>query len=314
MKKTFEWQKLSRPFSVLAPMGGVTDFPFREVISRYGKPDVIFTEFVNVDSLESEGKKAEMERLRFSEAQRPIIAQLWGNNPERFYSAARLVSDLEFDGIDINMGCSIRKILSREACGSLIEQPSLSVEIIDAVKNGAKTLPISVKTRLGTKSFSPEWFELLLSSDISALTVHGRTVTAGYRDTADWEKIGRIARIRDRLKCNTLIIGNGDANSSEEAHKLCETYGIDGYMIGRAILRDFWLFSHRHLKTADTKKAMLEHMALVIDELGPDAPAKHMRKYYKMYLRSFEGAAGFRHELMNTKTLKESLELVMSLK
>ncbi len=143
------WSELSRPFFVLAPMADVTDFAFREMFARHGKRDVMFTEFVSVDGLCSKGRKNLIRELKYSVAQRPVVAQIWGVRPQNFYKSAILLKSLKFDGIDINMGCPQRKEVGLGACAALIKQPKLAQEIILATKKGAGRVPVSVKTRIG---------------------------------------------------------------------------------------------------------------------------------------------------------------------
>ncbi|MDP2630271.1 MAG: tRNA-dihydrouridine synthase, partial [Candidatus Uhrbacteria bacterium] len=143
------WKKLKKPIMCLAPMADVTDAAFRRIIAKYGKPDVMWTEFVSVDGLCSVGREKLLPDLWYTDAERPIVAQLFGCNPENFYKAALLIQELGFDGIDINMGCPIKKIEKQGAGSALIKDPQLAAKIIQETKRGAGKLPVSVKTRLG---------------------------------------------------------------------------------------------------------------------------------------------------------------------
>src|SRR5690349_5721204 len=117
--------KSNKPFFMLAPMDGVTDTVFRQIVASVGKPDIFFTEFTSIDAILSSGKDKALERLKFSPKERPIVAQIWGADPEKFYQAAKIVANLEFDGIDINMGCPTRDIIKTGACSALIKNPAL---------------------------------------------------------------------------------------------------------------------------------------------------------------------------------------------
>lgn len=143
------WASLKAPFTVLAPMEGVTDFVFREIITEIGKPDVLFTEFTNCDGLMSVGKERVEESLRFTKNQKPVVAQLWGINPKTFLESAKYCKELGFSGIDINMGCPVRTVVRDGACSGLIKNHKLAKGIINATKEGAGDLPVSVKTRIG---------------------------------------------------------------------------------------------------------------------------------------------------------------------
>src|SRR3989344_2653812 len=143
------WNKLKKPILALAPMANVTDAAFRQMIAKYGKPDVMWTEFVSVDGLLSEGHEKLLVDFWYGEEERPIVAQIFGSKPENFEKAAKMVAELGFDGVDINMGCPVKKVLNQRSCSALIRTPVLAQEIIQATQEGAKGLPVSVKTRIG---------------------------------------------------------------------------------------------------------------------------------------------------------------------
>src|SRR5258708_7747804 len=140
------WQSLKEPIFILAPLEDVTDTVFRRIIIGCGKPDVFFTEFTSVEGMFSKGDKVVNQRLLYTQEERPIIAQIWGLRPENFFRAGKLLSDMGFDGIDINMGCPEKSVVKHGACSALIKNQSLAKEIIQATKEGAKDLPVSVKT------------------------------------------------------------------------------------------------------------------------------------------------------------------------
>src|SRR6185437_4578496 len=131
------WEDLPRPFTVLAPMDGVTDNVFREIITEIGKPDVFFTEFTMTEGLLSKGSERVAERLIFNPDQHPVVAQIWGTNPESFYKVAQDIKKRGFVGIDINMGCPERTVVKHGACSGLIRTPKLAAEIIQATTEGA---------------------------------------------------------------------------------------------------------------------------------------------------------------------------------
>ena len=172
------WKQLPKPFFCLAPMADVTDPAFRRVIAKYGKPDVTWTEFVSADGLcHPSGRESLMKDLQYTDAERPIVAQLFSSQPENMRAAAKLCAELGFDGIDINMGCPDRTI-EKQGCGSaMIKTPDKAVEIIRAAKRGiadaGKDIPLSVKTRVGYNTeIIDEWIPVLLGEKIAALTVH----------------------------------------------------------------------------------------------------------------------------------------------
>ena len=200
------WDNLTRPITALAPMEDVTDTVFRRIVVRCGPPDVFFTEFTNADGLCSRGRDAVIHRLRFTEEERPIVAQIWGNNPEHYRTVCSQIRDMGFDGIDINMGCPVRKIVKTGACSALIDNPPLAREIIIATMEGAGETPVSIKTRMGfTKRRTEEWSSFLLDLKPAVLTMHGRIAKDMSDVPADWQEIGKVVRIRDATGSNTLI-------------------------------------------------------------------------------------------------------------
>lgn len=240
----------SKPILALAPMADVTDAAFRSVISKYGKPDVMFTEFVSCDGLCSEGKKNLLHALKHSEKERPIVAQFFGAKPENFYKCAQLAQELGLDGIDINMGCPDKSVQKQGAGAMLIQNPELAKKIIKETVKGAGKLPVSVKTRIGYHHYNEKdfrnWLLTLLEEGPAAITVHGRTKKEMSLVPAHWDIIGKAVKIRDKFDSSTnktLILGNGDVKNVAEAYDKTREYGVDGIMIGRAIFGNPWLFA-----------------------------------------------------------------------
>lgn len=244
------WEKISKPLFVLAPMADVTDAAFRQIIVKYGKPDVLWTEFVSADGLAHPiGREKLMRDLSYIEGERPIVAQLFSANPENMKNAAKLCAELGFDGIDINMGCPDRTI-EKQGCGAaMIRTPDIAATIIQAAKDGirdaGKSIPVSVKTRIGYGTNEMEtWLPFLLRQNIAALTVHLRTRKELSNVPAHWEYMQRIVEIRNEVSPETLILGNGDVVDMDDARKKVAETGCDGVMIGRAIFGNPFLFSH----------------------------------------------------------------------
>jgi tRNA-dihydrouridine synthase len=206
--------KLPKPFFVLAPMDDVTDTVFRQIVADCAPPDLFFTEFVNVDGLQSPGRKALLKKLQFTPKEQPLIAQIWGKNPENYFKTAQELIDMGFAGIDINMGCPIKDIVNNGCCCALINNRPLAVEIIKATQAGANgKLPVSVKTRLGFNEIDLSWHKLLLEQGLDYLTIHGRTRRQMSKDENNWQAIEDIRKLRDKIAPATLIIGNGDVAS-----------------------------------------------------------------------------------------------------
>jgi nifR3 family TIM-barrel protein len=316
------WDTLERPFFVLAPMADVTDAAFRRIIATYGKPDVVWTEFVSADGLLSKGREVLLRDLMFTEAERPIVAQLFTGSPERMEKAATLVANLGFDGLDINMGCPDRSVEKQGAGAALIKDPKRAQEIIRAAQEGVraagKTIPVSVKTRIGyNKNEIETWLPALLSAEPAALTIHARTRKEMSLVPAHWDVVAEVVKLRDELQSEAFIIGNGDARNLVDARaKVLET-GADGTMLGRAIFGNPWLFSDltavKHGKKGGAStfafrervRVLIEHVRLFEELLGDIKSFSIMKKHFKAYIEGFPGAQALRTELMATKNAAE---------
>ena len=305
------WQQLKlreKPFLALAPMEGVTDYVFREIITSAAKPDVFFTEFTNTEALCSKGYEKTIQQLTYSESQRPIVAQIWGTDPKNFYSVARMIKDLGFDGIDINMGCPVRDVMKMGSGASLINNPGLAGEMITATKAGADGMPVSVKTRIGVKEIVTEqWIRFLLEQKIDALTVHGRTAKELSKVPAHWDEIGKAVKLRDQYAPETVIIGNGDILNFTQAQNAHTMYGVDGVMIGTRIFQNPWVFEKKPKEhtSRESLELLLKHAKLYSDTYPGERRFVAMRKYFKIYVRNFSGATTLLKQLMETKDFSE---------
>ncbi len=314
------WNALDRPIIVLAPMEDVTDTVLRELLLGIADPTalhVVMTEFVSTDGLlHKKGRRRIIHRLRVTENERRllkekkvrIVAQIWGNTPENYQKVIReIAAEMEFDGIDINMGCPVPKIVKRGCCAGLISNPSLAKEIIHAAKE-ASHLPVSVKTRIGLKtSTAEEWAGHLFETRPAALTFHGRTQKQMSIGLANWDEIARTARLRDQIGLDMPIIGNGDIQSLAEARAKCETHGLDGAMIGRGIFANPWLFmDEQRERTKEERLEMLRtHTRLFERTWGRDKNFHILRHYYSIYCKGFFGAAGLRAKLMQAESITD---------
>ncbi|HNR53315.1 MAG TPA: tRNA-dihydrouridine synthase family protein [Candidatus Dojkabacteria bacterium] len=292
---------------ILAPMEDVTDTVFRQILCDIGKPDIFFTEFMNVNGYCSEGKDVVAKRIYFEGIERPIIVQLWGNSPGNFASATKEIAEtVKPDGIDINMGCSVRDVLKTGGGSALIQDRNLSGEIIDAVKENARNIPVSVKTRIGYDSVDYSWIGFLLSKKLAMLTVHGRLAKEGYSTPSRWGIFKKIKEIRDEISPNTLLIGNGDIKNEKEGNDLVIKYGLDGYMVGRGVLTNPWLFSGREdIPKKERVKTLKKHLKIFEKTYGENQNFNTQKKYIKAYINNFDDAGKIREELMNTSTLGE---------
>lgn len=299
------WQKLPKPFLALAPMDDVTDLSFREMLTVLPRPDVFFTEFTNADGLIYNQTGVVAKKLGFTEKQRPIVAQIWGTNLINLEAAAKMIQDLGFDGIDINMGCPKRTVVKKGAGAGLITNPSFAVEIIESVKRGAPNLPISVKTRLGAN------FEALLKTKLAALIIHGRTTAQKSKGKANWDEIGKVVLLRDKIAPDTIIVGNGDILNYKQALEMREKYNVDGVMIGRGIFKNPFAFSKtsfdKKLSKQERIDMVIAHMEIFLQTWGEKKDFNILKKFFKMYIKGFLGANQLRQKLMESKNSEEAL-------
>lgn len=248
------WQQLKKqkeqsgkPFFALAPMADVTDPAFRILIAKYGKPDVMWTEFVSANGLNSKGREALKRDLEYSEVERPIVAQLFSSDPHNMEAACKLCALLGFDGIDINMGCPDKTIEKQGSGAGMIKTPEVAREIIASAKRGieasGRDIPLSVKTRVGYNYPDiKNWIGMLLEQNIQALTVHARTRKDLSKVPANWDYIKEVVSLRDKIAPDTVIIGNGDVVSLADGVSKASRSGADGVMVGRALFGNPWFF------------------------------------------------------------------------
>ena len=305
------WKKLKKPIMVIAPMSGVTDEAFRMMFLKYGKPDVFWTEFVSAEGLFSRGRQYCLKILEHSPKEHPIVAQLFGSDPDLFEKAVKDVVGLGFDGVDINMGCPDKDIEKQGAGAALIKNPDLAKKIIRAALRGAqgeqKKIPVSVKTRIGyEKNQVSEWIPALLEENIDALTVHFRTRKELYGSPAHWELAEEIVKLRNKYSPKTLILGNGDVKSLKEAKQLAEKTGLDGIMIGRSVLGNPWFFSDRTPTISERLRAVMEHAEI----FGTEKPFDSIKKHFHAYAKGFRGAKELRDSLMKVKNASETKKVI----
>lgn len=315
-------EKLSRgeTLSVVAPMADVTDIAFRTLFAKYGKPDVMWTEFVSADGLCSGGREILKRDLEFGEAERPIVAQLFTSTPENMKKAAALCRELGFDGIDINMGCPDKSIEKQGAGAAHIKDWKTAQRVIHAAQEGAEHLPVSVKTRMGyNKVEFMEWIPKLLECNIPTLTVHLRTRKEMSKVDAHWELMPEIVKlVRDMTGSvadgGTIILGNGDIKSVREGKAKAKETGADGVMIGRGIFGTPWFFNEEEFEkgksTEERLNILIEHTKLFEEKLGDIKNFAIMKKHYKAYVNGFDGAKELRIELMECENAKEVEEKI----
>jgi tRNA-dihydrouridine synthase len=312
------WRALPRPCFILAPMEDVTDTVFRRIVVETGAPHLFVTEFVYVDGLMTRGRKAISRRFVHTDAEQPLIAQIWGIDPKNFYTAATQLAAGEFGpfvGIDLNMGCPERNIVRRGACAGLIERPERAIDIIQATKAGAGDLPVSVKTRCGTARWvTEEWAGTLLEQDLAALTIHGRIAREMSTQPARWDEIARVVALRDACGAETRIIGNGDVASYGDGLDKARAAGVDGVMVGRGIFKNLWFFDPERDPAAVSlpeRLALLSrHIRLWQATWEGQKNFESLKKFYKTYLAGLPETADLLRALMLLHTADETLACI----
>jgi tRNA-dihydrouridine synthase len=317
--------KLPKPFFVLAPMDDVTDTVFRQIVGSCAAPDLYFTEFVNADGLQSPGRQKLLKKLRFTPADQPLIAQIWGKDPDKFYKTAQQIADgtlarelglpagVNFAGIDLNMGCPQKSEVKNGTCVALMNDRPLTEQLITATSDGLDgRLPLSVKTRTGFHDVDLTWHEFLLKHKLAMLTIHGRTKVQMSKVPADWDLIGQIRELRDQLAPDTLIVGNGDVTDCTHGLELAQKYRLDGIMIGRGVFHDPFIFAeqspwkdHTAAQRIDLYK---QHVQLFAETWqNHERPIHTLNKFCKLYINGFDGAKELRDQLMRAGSTHELL-------
>lgn len=314
------WTSLPKPFFALAPMEDVTDTVFREVVAGMADPrylQVLYTEFASVDGLNHPvGKLNVGHRLLVSDTERALlkqknirlVVQIWGKNPELFNRIAREITEKEeCDGIDINMGCPVKKVVKNGCCSALIDQPDLATEIIMATMEGTH-LPVSVKTRTGIRLHETErWMETVLGTKPAAVILHGRTQKQQSDGLASWDEIGKAVKLRNQISPETVFVGNGDVNSVEQGIELSQKFGVDGIMVGRGIFHNPWFFRPDHPVPGKNEKLghLLFHTKLFEKTWVKEKRINIMKRFFKIYTNDFTDASKLRVQLMDARSYEE---------
>lgn len=314
------WQEFNGPAFSLAPMEDVTDTVFREIVmgmTAPGKLHMVFTEFTSVEGMNHPvGRERVSERLIVNDSERAllkklnikIVAQIWGRDPEIYHNIAKFITEnYDFDGIDINMGCPVKKVFKIGACSALIGEPERAKEIILATKE-ATHLPVSVKTRTGIKEHITEnWIANLLEVNPAAIILHGRTQRMQSEGDANWDEIAKAVQLKNSLKPHIPVHGNGDVFSYEQGLERVKQTGVNGVMVGRGIFQNPWFFNpeKEEISMEDRIAKLIDHTRLFEQTWSPDKNFNILKRFYKIYLNSFPGAAKMRADLMEVKNYEE---------
>lgn len=328
-------KKGKEPIIVLAPMADVTDYVFRNLIaekSEYGKYDekgnpksyldVLWTEFVSVNGLnDPRGRKELVKDLRYNErVERPIVAQIFGDKVLGFDNVTKLLIDMNFDGIDINMGCPDTNVNGQGSGAYMIKVPELAKEIALTIKRtlseNNSNIPLTIKTRIGYNDISwKTWLSDILSVKPQVITIHLRTKKEMSLVPAHWELAPEIVKwIRENFRTvengGPIIILNGDVKNPEDAIEKWQTTGCDGIMIGRGIFGNPWLFNRdnskqkENLSRKEILNTLVEHTKMFETEI-PFKSFNIMKKHFKAYVNNWPGAKELRAKLMECNSATE---------
>lgn len=308
------WKKLEGPISAAGPMAGVSDAAYREMLVRHGKPSVIWTEMMSTEGLSLKGAEEYSNELMFSDSEKPVVIQFFGSRPKTFTASAAHAVSAGYSGIDINMGCPDRNVEKQGAGASLIGKTKEVENIIEATREGAGEIPVSVKTRIGygSKEEMNDWISFLAEQGFAAISIHGRIREELRGGDADWDAISEAAKTIKKISPETIVIGNGDVSSKADGERKTEIYGTDGYMAARATIGNPWLFSG-YLPTKEERiEAALEHAGIFRDLFGDSRHFDILKTHFVGYMSDFDGAKELRVRFMQTQSYKDVEDIVRS--
>jgi len=310
----FSWKETKKPLLALAPMAGYTDSAYRLLVKELAPSTIVFSEFVSSDALHYGSKKTE-QMLRFSDAEQPFVAQIFGKRPEHFAEGAKVVESLGAAGVDINMGCPARKVVSSDHGSALLKNPKLAAEIVAATIAAVK-IPVSVKMRLGTNDDSGllDFVRVIEEAGAELITIHGRTAKQMYTGTADYTPIYEAKKA-----VSIPVIGNGDIDSAASFHK--KIGNLDGLMVGRATMSNPWVMQEIEKSLvgedfsppqnlAEKMPVILRHCQLMVELKGEKIGMREMRKFLAGYVRGEAGAREARQRLVLVETLAEAKNIL----
>ncbi len=297
----------------LAPMEDVSDKAFRELCKAAGA-DFVYTEFVSSDALIRQIPKS-IQKMQFSDSERPFGIQLYGNEIEVMAQAAEIAAEFNPDIIDINFGCPVRKIANRGGGSGMLRDIPKLLKITETIVRRVDQ-PVSVKTRLGwdhKELVIVDLAEALQDIGVKALTIHGRTREQLYSGEADWSLIGKI---KENPRMVIPIIGNGDVNSPQMAKDYFNRYGVDGIMIGRAAIGNPSIFKFiRHyletgeelppLSVIDQINQMKRFIEYSVPFKGSIGAVLHARRHMAANFKSLANFRAFKIQMLRANTKEE---------
>lgn len=315
------WEKLEYPILEMAPMCGVTDLPFRLLCHKNGA-DVVCTEMIMVQALSRHDKKS-MVMAKVDNAERPVMVQLGGKDPEQFYKSAQVVQELGADGVDINFGCPAKKVVGSGGGVSLLRDLSLCREIVQATIEGAGNLPVSIKTRKHIKDkkgniiTSIDLLNELKGLPIAAVMIHGRTYEAPWTEEVDYNYIAGVRKV-----WNGILLANGGIYEPEIAKNVLAITGANGLGIAHGVYGRPWIFkqikdllkngSYSQLTWPEKRQVAIEHAKLAFELKGAHGIIE-LRKQLVWYVKGLENATDYRKNLVNVSTLDQVIEALNSI-
>ena len=302
MSKTF-WKDLAAqgPIAALAPMDGYCDAPYRRLNQLVaGGKIVTFSEFYSSDGLVKSPHLAQRVLPHHVE-EKPVVFQIFGNDPAMFAQAAKIVQDYGAEGVDINMGCPARKVVKSGYGSCLMIHRDTAYRIVEEMAK-AVSIPVSVKTRLGWNGAAElgEFCRGLQDAGADLITVHGRTYEQAFHGAADWSQLYEVKKT-----LSIPMLGNGDVRDYDDG--LAKMRNLDGFMIGRASFGNPWCFlpGGRKPTLAEILDTMALHARLMVDHKGEDRACLEIRKHLVQYLHAFEGVKEFRKRLVQVESLAQ---------
>jgi len=296
------------PIIALAPLAGYTDLPFRKVVKKYDA-DWSISEMINANALKYQNEKT-LKMIQKNSNETPYSVQIAANNAEVAKAAVEVLNEYDFiDGIDLNVGCPVKKAIKSGYGGNLLNEPDNLSEIISTIAKTHNKKFFSVKMRIGFDEINGvERAKLIEDSGAEILTVHGRTVKQMYSGETNYEEIKKI-----KASLKIPVLANGNIDSYKKAKEVLEFTNCDGVMIGRGAIGNPWIFKEiklqRQVTKEEKKDVIIEHFKAMIEWYG-EYGVILFRKHLHTYSKGYQGASEFRTKVNAITSSKDMYELV----
>ncbi|MBT4120204.1 MAG: tRNA-dihydrouridine synthase [Candidatus Peribacter sp.] len=318
----FSWDTYPRPFVCLAPMAGVTDGSYRQLIKMLAPETIVYTEFLSTDAIHYGAKKTIQELEFDAEAEHPFIVQVFGKEPDHFLSAAKIIEEMGADGIDINMGCPAAKVVSSCHGSALLKNADLAKRLVEATKKEV-SIPVSVKTRLGWDCIDDliPFCQGLVDAGADALAIHGRTYEGKFGGDANWDP---IYELKDNI--SVPVIGNGDVCTAQDA--VDKIKNLDGVMVGRGTFGNPWVMKDicdalihgkepgeptvQTISFEEKIPFIIDHCELAVKVKGQKRGMLEMRRHLASYVKGIDGASDLRAQLVRVESVEEVKNILCS--